>query len=298
MSKNIALYGEMLWDLLPSGKQAGGAPMNVALHLNNLGVSTHFISRVGRDLLGKELLAFIEEKGLKTDWIQEDKTYPTGVVNVNMADSQEVEYDIVQPSAWDMIEADEQAISAVRKADVLVFESLINRHETSRETLQKLLKEAKVKVKVFDTNLRPPFYSQELLDQLLAQTDLLKINHHELEEVAKWLGEEGDLKSQMIKVKDHYAINEVIATRGANGAAYMGPEYRWAEHPGFKVTVADTIGAGDSFLAAYLSKWIDNKSPQECLTFACALGAMVASSKGANPRLSREDIEAFVKNRD
>lgn len=294
MPKSIAVFGEMLWDLLPTGKQAGGAPMNVALHLHNLGVSTSFISRVGRDLLGNELRNFVAEKGLATDCIQEDGTYPTGVVNVNMDDKQEVVYDIVQPSAWDMIEAEPSALAAVRQADVLVFESLINRHETSRKTLEQLLELSKNKTKVFDTNLRPPFYSRELLDQLLKLTDLLKINHHELEETASWLGERGSLEAQMKAVKSHYQIRELIATRGGDGAVYLGPDMEWVEQPGFRVKVKDTIGAGDSFLAAFLAEWVDGKNPADCLRFACGLGAMVASHKGANPPIGREDVEQFI----
>lgn len=294
MSKSVAVFGEMLWDLLPAGKQAGGAPMNVALHLNNLGVPVSFISRVGADDLGKELLDFIKAKGLATGCIQEDPAFPTGVVNVNMDDSQEVIYDIVHPSAWDMIEANDAALNALEQADVLVFESLINRHETSRKSLKKLLELAGNKVKVFDTNLRPPYYSKELLDELLHHTDLLKINHHELEETAGWLGEGGNLKAQMKAVKSHYQINEVVATRGAKGAAYLGPGMEWAEHPGFKVEVEDTIGAGDSFLAAFLSEWILGKKPEDCLSFACALGALVAAQKGANPPLGRAEIESFM----
>ncbi|MEO0896234.1 MAG: carbohydrate kinase [Bacteroidota bacterium] len=296
MSRSIAVFGEMLWDLLPTGKQPGGAPMNVAIHLHNLGMGPALISRVGEDDLGRELIQFVMTRGIETHWIQRDPIQPTGTVNVNMDDAHEVSYEIVQPVAWDYIQPDQIAIEVVQKADILVYESLACRNEVSFETLKVLLSNAQVRV--FDTNLRPPYYDKELLEFLLKEADLLKINHHELEEVAAWLGEYPDMLSQMKAVKEAYQIGGVLTTRGANGAIFMDSNDRLTEHNGFKVEVEDTIGAGDSFLAAFLSKWSKGKAPAECLEYACALGAMVAARRGANPKITDENISLFIAQQD
>ena len=140
---HISVFGEMLWDLLPAGKQPGGAPMNVAVHLNNLGVATSLISKVGQDALGKDLLKFLQERNLPTDWIQIDSTHPTGTVNVNMDDAQEVQYDIVVPVAWDFIAHEEALVERVKASDVFVYETLAAREPTSRDTLISLLKVSK-----------------------------------------------------------------------------------------------------------------------------------------------------------
>ncbi len=295
MSSPIAVFGEMLWDLLPAGKQAGGAPMNVALHLSRLGYPVSLISRVGKDVLGDELLEVVREKGLDTDNIQLDSKHPTGTVKVGMDDKEEVVYDIVEPVAWDFIESNEEAMDALSRSEVLVYESLACRNEVSRNSLKSLLAQAESKAKVFDTNLRPPFYEREVMEYLLSQADLLKINHNELDEVCGWLPVGNDMRKQMKVVRNKYKIKEVIVTRGANGAAYLGENEAFLEHPGFRIEVEDTIGSGDSFLAAFLAEWVLGKAPLECLSFACALGAMVATHKGATPSIERQDIENFIK---
>ncbi|MEO1416576.1 MAG: carbohydrate kinase [Bacteroidota bacterium] len=289
---HISVFGEMLWDLLPAGKQPGGAPMNVAVHLHNLGVATSLISKVGQDDLGNSLLTFLQERKLPTDWIQIDPTHATGTVNVNMDDAQEVQYEIVAPVAWDFITLEDALVEKVKASHAFVYETLAAREATSRDTLISLLKVSTFNV--LDVNLRPPFYNRSLLTQLFQYAHLLKINHHELAELTDWLGVFKDDQERAHALIHKYEIEGIIVTRGANGSIFIPSEGEPTEHPGYTVSVEDTIGAGDSFLAAFLSQWVQKAPVKTCLDFACALGAMVASSKGANPYISTADVQAFI----
>ena len=159
MNHKIICFGETLWDMLPSGHMPGGAPMNVAIHLKYNGYAPVVISRVGTDDLGEALLDFLTSKGLTTRFIQVGKTHLTGVVKVNVDDKNEVTYKIVEPVAWDYIQYDEAAARQVAESDVLVYGSLASRSATSRDTLLQYLPMARLKV--FDVNLRPPYYSPE-----------------------------------------------------------------------------------------------------------------------------------------
>src|SRR6476659_2309326 len=161
MLPSVACFGEILWDILPSGKQPGGAPFNVAVHLHQLGLPVRFISRVGDDELGTELLDCVESKDVATDLIQRGKTHLTGIVKANVDDANEVTYKIVQPVAWDYIHFDASIEAAVADADAFVFGSLAARQAGTRETLYRLLESARFKG--FDVNMRPPHYTREVV---------------------------------------------------------------------------------------------------------------------------------------
>jgi fructokinase len=155
----LICFGEVLWDVLPTGKIAGGAPMNVAYHANNLGFSTKMISRVGTDALGRELLDFLDEKGVSTQFVQADLLLPTGIVNVTLNSSGSPDYEIVYPSAWDNIQPDSVMIDTIKETDVFVFGSLACRSEQTKQTLFDLLDGAMLRV--LDANLRRPFFSKD-----------------------------------------------------------------------------------------------------------------------------------------
>lgn len=284
----------MLWDMLPSGKQAGGAPMNVAVHLKNLGLNPQIISRVGNDELGDELLDFVTHHGLSTDFIQHGKTHLTGVAKANVSDKNEVTYKLVHPVAWDYITHNEAIEKAVEQADVFVFGSLIARSQESKETLHYLL--SKAKFKVFDVNLRSPFYDQETVENLLEKADMVKMNSHELKLISDW--NEGILeeKSAILSIAKRFNISTICVTRGENGAIlFINGEFY--EHAGFEVEVTDTIGSGDSFLAALLTGLLAKNDPNESLKFACATGSLVATYQGATPYVSAFDVQSFLNER-
>lgn len=289
---NIICFGEMLWDILPTEKQAGGAPMNVAVHLKNLGLNPYIISRVGEDDLGNELFDFVEKKELDTSLIQRGKTHLTGVAKANVSDQNEVTYKILQPVAWDYIQFDEEAIEKVKNSDAFVFGSLAARSAFTRETLFKFLEIAPFKV--FDVNLREPFYSKELIEKLLFSANMVKMNAHELALITAWNGEMMEEKDAIIELASRFDIDIICVTRGENGAILF-KNRQFFESNGFSVKVKDTIGSGDSFLAALLKNILENNDPSKSLTFACALGSLVATYQGATPRVSEKEIQAFLE---
>ena len=283
----IACFGEMLWDVLPTGRQPGGAPLNVAVHLHNFGLEAQIISRVGHDDLGAELLAFVESKGISACYVQRGETHLTGVVKANVSDHMEVTYQIVKPVAWDYIQYNDALSELVETAEVFVFGSLAARQAPSRETLYRLLQQAKLKV--FDVNLRPPHYSRDVVTYLLKQADVVKLNHHELAEIMDWFGVSSDEETALRWLAERFQLQAVCVTKGANGAI-LWVEQQLYRSPGIAVQVQDTIGSGDAFLAALLRGWLAGQPPADYLAFACAAGSLVASYQGATPAISEAQV--------
>ena len=283
----IACFGEMLWDVLPTGRQPGGAPLNVAVHLHNFGLEAQIISRVGHDDLGTELLAFVESKGISACYVQRGETHLTGVVKANVSDHMEVTYQIVKPVAWDYIQYSDALSELVETAEVFVFGSLAARQAPSRETLYRLLQQAKLKV--FDVNLRPPHYSRDVVTYLLNQADVVKLNHHELAEIMDWFGVSSDEETALRWLAERFQLQVVCVTKGANGAI-LWVEQQLYRSSGISVQVQDTIGSGDAFLAALLRGWLAGQPPADYLAFACAAGSLVASYKGATPAISEAQV--------
>lgn len=284
---NTICFGEILWDILPQEKVPGGAPMNVCYHLNQLGQAAAIISKTGKDENGRDLLAFLQQHQVDISLVQTDEQHATGTV-IATQKGNEMEYDIVQPVAWDFIDITEQLIEKVSQASYFVCGSLAARSPHSRTTLYRLLDAARTKV--IDINLRPPHFEKDTLEHLLKQADILKLNDHELTLITGWYIPEADFEKQVIFLSDQFSIPTVIVTKGANGAAlYHNNTFYY--HHGYKVTVADTIGSGDAFLAGFLSRHIENKQPEASLDFACKLGAFVASKKGACPPYDVREVE-------
>ncbi|MEN9336128.1 MAG: Fructokinase [Bacteroidota bacterium] len=289
----VVCFGEILWDILPTGPIAGGAPMNVAIRLQSLGIMTQLISRKGKDQLGDELVAILAQKEVDTSLIQTDEQLKTGEVLVHLDEKGHASYDIVYPVAWDKISVQEEALKQVREADAFVFGSLATRDLVGKESLHVYLKEAKFKV--FDVNIRPPYYDIDSLAALMIQADFLKLNDDELYEVCEALGSGHSTLEHHIQFLANYTeVNSICVTLGAEGAVFY-TQNKFYYSKGFPVQVVDTIGAGDSFLAGLLSIFLTEKDPQKAVTFGCAVGAMVAGQKGANPTLAKREIELFIK---
>jgi len=290
--KKVVCFGEVLWDVLPDGKKPGGAPMNVAYHLNKLGIEGQMISRVGADVAGEELLQFLSKMGLTTAYIQLDEGYKTSEVIAIMDENHEMQYDIVKPVAWDFIENNDAIESMVSSADVMVFGSLVARHAVTRNTLYRLLERAKFRL--FDVNFRTPHYTRETIEYLLAKADAVKLNNHELHFIAQWMGQTEDNEALAIaRLQQTYGLQEIIVTKGGSGASYYTMESRY-DYKAYPVTVKDTVGSGDSFLAAFLAQKLLGKSIEDMLDYAAALGAYVTAQSGANPVYKTSDLHRFI----
>jgi fructokinase len=291
MSKKVICFGEMLWDCFPDYEIPGGAPMNVALHLNQLGLDSKMISRLGQDDYGKRYLEFIGSYNFNTSLIQSDPVHDTGTVTVHNEDPENIRYTIVSPVAWDYIALNETNKAAVAEADAFIFGSLAIRNNTSWETLYQLLHLPTLKI--FDINLRAPYFDFEKIEIILGFTDILKINEDELEIVADYFGISADVAECCKLLTTHFPVKMVCITLGAKGAMIY-QEGKVYQHPGYKVSVEDTVGSGDAFLSGFVKTYLEGKSPNEILDFTCALGAFVATKKGGTPRYSEGEVWKVV----
>ena len=284
----ITAFGEILWDNLPTGKVLGGAPVNLLTHLAALGADCSVISRCGNDADGAALREAIRRKHVAIDFIQTDPQLATSQVLVQLNDEGCAHYDIVYPCAWDKIQAGEAAKTRVAQSDVFIFGSLSVRDAVSRQALAELLPHASFKI--FDVNLRPPHYQLAHLSDMMRQADFIKLNDDELHEIATALGSPYRSIEQNIHfIAEHTHMRQICVTLGKHGALYA--------HHGYRVNVADTVGAGDSFLAGFIHQFLQGKTPPETLAFACALGSLVASRHGATPEVSLAEIEAMMNPR-
>lgn len=290
MRDHVVIFGEMLWDCLPSGPVAGGAPMNVALNLHQLGLSSRLISAVGKDEDGEKLNGFLADFGLPLDLIQIKPNQDTSKVLVDDSDPENIKYTIVSPVAWDFVAWNEENDRAVEEADAFVFGTLGVRNPESLKTLIRLLHHPTLRV--FDANLRPPFYDFEVIETLLGFADILKINEDELEIFADYFETEATIEDLCFYLDQHYPMEIICVTRGAKGAVIY-QKGKLFEHPGYSVQVQDSIGAGDAFLSGFIKTYLEEKAPEEILDFACKLGAFVATQKGGTPRYSEGDIDGI-----
>lgn len=294
-NKNVLCFGEVLWDVLPAGRKPGGAPMNVAYHLNRLGIKSQLISRVGNDEAGSALLDFLTEIAVPTAQIQLDDMQETSKVLASMDADKEMTYNILEPVAWDFIAYEPGLTGLVADAAVFVYGRLAARNKTSLDTLMALLERANYRM--FDVNLRYPHYTKPLLDMLLAKADAIKLNMHELAIISEWLGNVSGSESTAVGLlQDLYGLQEIIVTKGAAGASYYTPSSRH-EFDGVPVEVMDTVGSGDSFLAAFLAQRLQGESIENALELASFLGAYIATKAGACPFYTRDDLNSFIRNK-
>ena len=288
----VVSFGEILWDKLPSGKVPGGAPLNFAYRLNSFQNSLSIISKVGDDLLGKGLTEFLNKNGLDTEHIQISKIYKTGEVNVSIDKNGIADYDILNPVAWDDISLNLKNIELTKNSSVFVFGSLICRNMTSRRTLKELLKIAPFKL--FDINLRSPYYNMNLIEELMLSSDFIKFNYEEIEEISTiYINKKATLENMIETISEKTKTKNICVTMGEKGACYYTNNSFYYQD-GFKINVLDTVGAGDSFLATLVEGILNKTKPQEILKKACAVAALVASKVGATPTVSITEINDLL----
>lgn len=287
----VVCFGEVLWDILPTGAVPGGAPMNVAYHLQKLNKNPALITRIGIDKRGQDLMNIFSSQQVCTDFFQVDDKHETGKVFAQPNEYNEVVYDIIKPVAWDYISWDDSFTELISNADFFVFGSLAARNKVSRDTLFQLLSIAKNKV--LDINLRAPHYNRKIVEQLLQKADFVKMNLAELELITGWFSNHTSIEDRMKSIREKFHISNMVVTMGGDGAMLF-MEGNVVKHQGFKVDVVDTVGSGDAFLAGLLSQLLDNAGSDDALEFASGLGAFIATQRGACPEYNGAEINELI----
>lgn len=291
-------FGEALWDVLPDGRRAGGAPLNVAVRLAQCGVDAHLLSRVGCDADGDALLNYLDSVGLSRQYVQRDEAHATGAVRVDTSNPQAPRYTIEPMAAWDFIDAEPYLRLAGQPIEVIVFGSLAARHAVARQALMTLLDRARLKV--LDVNRRPPFDDAATLRLLLERADWVKVNEQEL----RAIGAEGraatrgatSLEALARSVQASYGLAALCVTLGGEGALLLRGDDIYRQRA-YAVRVVDTLGCGDAFLATWLAAMLEPLDPSAALERAAAAAALVASSAGATRAFTTGDIRKLVASR-
>ena len=276
----IAGLGEVLWDMLPDGRQCGGAPANVIFHASKLGAQGLVVSAVGADADGDDLLAFLKGKGVDCSLVARNDL-PTGTVTVTLENGMP-SYVIHRPAAWDAIPYTDAIDAVVPRLSAVVFGSLAQRDERSRETLFRVLRHPSLHaLKLFDINLRQKFYSREIIAASLEVADVLKLNDEECAVLAELFDLPQDQRGAVAALADRFKLSHVILTLGAKGSMlYDGAAF--AEYPVAPCDkLVDTVGCGDAFLAAWCVAFLSGKGADTAMREATDLSAYVAGHKGA-----------------
>lgn len=289
MNDIVVGMGEALWDVLPEGKKIGGAPANFAYHVSQFGLPSCVVSAVGDDALGREIVENFTSKGLNQ--LIAEVPYPTGTVQVEIDQAGIPQYDIKENVAWDNIPYTDSLEALAKRTKAVCFGSLAQRNVVSRETINRFLDampQSDDSLVVFDVNLRQGFYNKEILCNSMSRCNILKINDEELVTVSRMFGYPGiDLQDKCWILLGKYNLKMLILTCGINGSYVFTPG-NVSFQPTPKVEVADTVGAGDSFTAAFISSILEGRSVQEAHSRAVRTSAYVCTKKGAMPILPAE----------
>ena len=285
----IVGLGELLWDMFSAGKCLGGAPANFAYHVSALGYKGIIASCIGKDRLGREIIDAIATLDLTGEYIQIDPNHPTGTVDVRVDSNGYPKYTITENVAWDFFEFDEQWKMLAEKTDAVCFGSLAQRSSESGTAIIEFLRHTgKETVRIFDINLRHNFYSAEIITQSLKISSILKLNDEELPILIDLLGyQEKESEEELCRLLiEKYGLDLVCLTKGENGSLLVN-ERETVKHPGRKVTVIDTVGAGDAFTAALAIQYLKGSSLERISEAANKLGSWVASQAGATPSANK-----------
>ncbi|MBD3241132.1 MAG: carbohydrate kinase [Chitinivibrionales bacterium] len=294
-SKTFLAFGEILWDILPDHTALGGAPFNLAYRASTLGLHAMFASRLGDDDLGREAFARVEQLGMDTRWIQWDRDHPTGTVDVSLTDDGTPSYVINPGVAYDFIEPDAALLTEAGNADCVCYGSLVQRGEVSRITLRELLERAAGALKLCDINLRTDCFTPRTVAWSLERADVLKINEDEVSALAAMFGlASSDPAGFCVEASRRWGLSHCVVTLGAAGSLAYAPDVGHVYEPGFRVTVADSLGAGDSFTAAFVHGLLRGESLAECCRRGNAMGALVASECGGTPAVDAVRVDALL----
>lgn len=281
MMKKVVGIGEILWDMLPQGKQLGGAPANFAYHVCRLGGNGWAVSAISNDPLGNEINKILSTKKLYTALAE--VSAPTGTVQVTLDAAGVPSYDITENVAWDMIPFTPALEEMAKETEAVCFGTLAQRSEISRNTIMKFISCMPAdSLKVYDINLRQNYYSEEIIRKSLEVSDILKINDEELETVSALLGLEGTQTERCRTLVDMFNLRLVILTKGAEGSDVVTSDAVHTIVPE-KITVVDTVGAGDAFTAAFIISYLRGDSVENAHKKAGEVSSYVCTKSGAMP---------------
>ena len=294
MKRYVVGLGEALWDVLPEGKKLGGAPANFAYHAGQFGLDTIAISALGDDALAEETIEALKEHGL--NYLMPRVPYPTGTVQVTLAEGGIPTYDIKEGVAWDNIPYTDEMAEIAKSARAVCFGSLAQRNKVSRENIRKFLADTPADcLKICDINLRQQFYSKEVLEDSFRLCNILKINDEELVVVNRMFGYERlrvgerssgmglDMRQTCEKMVQDYGLKMLVLTCGTNGSYVFTDDGLTSFQDTPKVEVADTVGAGDSFTGSFCACILNGKPVQEAHKTAVQVSAFVCTQNGAMP---------------
>jgi fructokinase len=290
----IVGLGEVLWDILPKGKELGGAPANFAYMTSLLGDKGVVASRVGRDRLGNAAARRLIRLGLKTAYIQVDAQHQTGTVKVLVDSDGQPQFEIIEDVAWDFFEWTPMWQALAEQADAVCFGSLAQRAPQSQGTIRTFLETVRrTTLRVFDVNLRQSFYNAETLAESAKHADIMKLNQDELPKVIEILGgPASEAHEGALWLLKTCGLKLVCVTEGALGSLLVGGKGSH-HHRGFKTAVADTVGAGDAFTAALVHHYLRGASLEDMNEAANRMGSWVASRVGATPRAEVKILDSI-----
>lgn len=295
MPKKIAAFGELLWDLLPSGKVLGGAPTNFIYRINSFGDEGSLLSKVGNDKAGREAREALCNLGVSDENIQTDYEFPTGSVKITIDKNGVPDFNIITDVAYDHIEINAEMMDAFSQADCVCFGTLVQRYGISKNTLRELIHEAPDVVKFLDVNLRKKCYTAQTLEDSLRMANILKTNDEELLITKELLGLQNEtLRDLAEEAIEKFKLDIILCTLGSNGAFCLTNDGVFYYDPGYQISLGDTVGAGDAFSAGFVHYYMNGYPIDEALRFGNAAGAMVATTTGATAPISKEEILNFM----
>ena len=281
MEGKIIGLGEILWDMLPTGKQLGGAPANFAYHVCRLGGNGWAVSAISDDELGREIKNTLSTKKLNT--ILEEVNEPTGTVLVTLNAAGVPTYDITEGVAWDHIPFTERIGDLAKETSAVCFGTLAQRSPESRATIHEFIENMPDgSLKVYDINLRQNYYDEKIISDSLRLADILKINDEELEIVSKMLSLSGTQEERCRAISRAFNLKFVILTKGGDGSEVVLEDKVHISRPG-KIDIVDTVGAGDSFTAAFILAYLRGESLEKAHTLATEVSSYVCTKAGAMP---------------
>lgn len=295
MPKKIAAFGELLWDLLPSGKVLGGAPTNFIYRINSFGDEGSLLSKVGNDKAGREAREALRNLGVSDENIQTDYEFPTGSVKITIDKNGVPDFNIITDVAYDHIEINAEMMDAFSQADCVCFGTLVQRYGISKNTLRELIHEAPDVVKFLDVNLRKKCYTAQTLEDSLRMANILKTNDEELLITKELLGLQNEtLRDLAEEAIEKFKLDIILCTLGSSGAFCLTNDGVFYYDPGYQISLGDTVGAGDAFSAGFVHYYMNGYPIDEALRFGNAAGAMVATTTGATAPISKEEILNFM----